>query len=128
MKLESTAIHGHDILKLEPDTTGGILNTTNLVLAVFEAKDTLSAPDLAYSTQSCIAKGLAQLAIEEAQKTGVNSIGFSGGVAYNKHIMLAIKRRVEENGVRFYVHKALPAGDGGIAFGQALAAAISTAT
>lgn len=125
MKLESVATHGHTALKLEPETKSGILNTTNIVRAVFEAKNKLSTADLAYSTQSYLAKGLAQLAVEAAQKTGINAIGFSGGVAYNKHIMLAIKKHVEENGVKFYVHEVLPAGDGGISFGQALVAAIS---
>jgi len=125
MKLESVATHGHDALKLEPETKSGILNTTNIVRAVFEAKNKLSAANLAYSTQSYLAKGLARLAVEAAQKTGINTIGFSGGVAYNKNIMLAIKKHVEKNGVKFYVHEVLPAGDGGISFGQTLAVAIS---
>jgi len=125
MKLESAATHGYDVLKLEPETIGGILNTANIVWAVFEAKDKFAVADLAYSTQSYLAKGLAQLAVEAAQKAGINTIGFSGGVAHNKHITLSIRRYVEENGIRFCVHEALPAGDGGISFGQALAAAIS---
>ncbi len=125
MKLESAAIEGHDVLKLEPTVEGDILNTTKVVSAVFESKDKFSLPDLAFSAQSYIAKGLAQLAIELVQKTGVDAIGFSGGVAYNKHITSAIKEQVEENGVKFYIHKAIPAGDGGISFGQAFAAAIA---
>ncbi len=122
MKLESMATRGRDVLKLEPEIMGGVLNTTSMVLAVFEAKDKFSAADLAYSTQCYFAKGLAQLAIKAAQKRGVTAIGFSGGVAYNKHITLTIKRYVGENGIQFYVHEAIPAGDGGISFGQTLAA------
>ncbi len=125
MKLESTATHGSNVLKLEPEIRDGILNTTKIACAVFEAKDGLSAADLAYSAQSYLAKGLAQLAVEAAQKTGINAIGFSGGVACNKHITLTIKRQIEENGFKFYVHSVLPAGDGGISFGQSLAVAIS---
>ncbi|MGB9135091.1 MAG: carbamoyltransferase HypF [Candidatus Bathyarchaeia archaeon] len=125
VKLESAAVHGRDVLKLEPQVSNGILNTTCMVQAVFESKDRLSTADLAYSAQSYLGKGLAQLAVEAARKLGVDAIGFSGGVAYNKHIALVMRRDVEESGIRFYVHEALPAGDGGISFGQALAAAIS---
>jgi hydrogenase maturation protein HypF len=125
MKLESTAARGHDVLELEPEIAEGVLNTTKIIYAVFEARSKLSASDLAYSIQSYLAKGLAQLAIEAAQRIGVKAIGFSGGVAYNKHITLAIEKYVEGNGLRLYVHEALPAGDGGISFGQALAATTS---
>ena len=125
IKLESVAVSGKDVLKLEPEISNGVLNTTNLVQAVFEAKYRSPIEDLAYSAQSYLARGVAQLAVEAAQRAGVDSVGFSGGVAYNKHIALAIKKYVEESGVKFYVHEALPAGDGGISFGQAFAAAIS---
>lgn len=125
LKLESVAIHGKDALKLEPEISDGVLKTTNLVQAVFEAKDRSPIEDLAYSAQSYLARGMAQLAVETVQRTGGDAVGFSGGVAYNKHIARAIKEHVEASGVRFYVHEALPAGDGGISFGQALAAAIS---
>lgn len=124
MKLESAATHGCDVLKLAPEITNGILNTTNMLWAVFEARGKFSSADLAYSTQAYLAEGLAQLAIEAAQETGVKAVGFSGGVAYNKYITLTIKRHIEENGFKFYVHEILPAGDGGISFGQTLAAAI----
>jgi hydrogenase maturation protein HypF len=126
MKLESAAIHGHDVLKLEPQIASNVLDTTNIVQAVFEAKGRFSTADLGYSTQSYLAKGLAQLAVEAAQRIGLNVIGFSGGVAYNKHITLTMKSHIEKNGLKFYVHKMLPPGDGGISFGQALAAAILT--
>ncbi|MFQ6068374.1 MAG: carbamoyltransferase HypF [Candidatus Bathyarchaeia archaeon] len=125
MKLESTATGGCDVLNLKPEITGDVLNTRNIIRAVFEAKDKFSAADLAYSAQSYLAKGLAQLAVEAAQKRGINAIGFSGGVAYNKHITSAIRRHVEGNDIKFYVHEAVPAGDGGISFGQAFGAAIS---
>jgi hydrogenase maturation protein HypF len=126
IKLESAAMHGHDALKLEPQISNGVLDTTNIVRAVFEGKGRVPIRDLAYSTQSYLAKGLALLAVDAARRRGVDAIGFSGGVAYNKHITLLIRREVEASGFRFYVHKALPAGDGGVSFGQALAAAIVT--
>lgn len=125
MKLESAAVHGQDVLNLEPEISNDVLNTTVLVQAVFEEKNKLAVADLAYSTQSYLAKGLAQLAVRAAQRLGVNAVGFSGGVAYNKHIALTLRKNVEESGVEFLTHESLPAGDGGISFGQAFAAGVS---
>ncbi len=125
MKLESAATHGHDVLKLEPEIKDNVLDTTKIVLAVFESKDKYSTNDLACSTQSYLARGVTQLAVESAEMEGVNSIGFSGGVASNKYIALTIRGLLKENRLKFYLHEALPAGDGGVSFGQAVGAAVS---
>jgi hydrogenase maturation protein HypF len=50
----------------------------------------------------------------------VKNIGFSGGVAYNSYITNAIRKNVKKEGLRFLVHKKIPAGDGGTSFGQAI--------
>jgi len=78
---------------------------------------------LAFGVQSYLAKGLAQLAANEAKRQGVDVVGFSGGVANNEHITQVIRNVVEENGLRFIVHELVPPGDGGVSFGQAVAAA-----
>jgi hydrogenase maturation protein HypF len=124
MKLESAAIKGKDIWKLEPKVESNVLNTTILVKKVFEQKGKVSNADLAYSAESYLAHGLAQLAIEHAKLMGIAHIGFSGGVAYNMHITSTIRGIVEKNGFNFVVHEKLPAGDGCISFGQALAASL----
>ena len=126
MKLESAATSGQDVLRLEPAISDGILLTSNLVRAVFQGKERFPIPDLAHSAQLYLARGLAQLALQAARTTGVNVIGFSGGVAYNKHMAAAIGNDVAVEDGEFYVHEALPAGDGGIALGQALAGAFWT--
>jgi hydrogenase maturation protein HypF len=123
MKLESAAIRGRDVLGLEPEIRNGVLNTTNVVRAVFEEEDGFSTADLACSTQLYLARGLAQLALQAANSEGVRAIGFSGGVAYNKHMATTIRKSVAANGSHFYTHEAFPAGDGGVSFGQALAGA-----
>ncbi|MEM2897598.1 MAG: carbamoyltransferase HypF, partial [Candidatus Bathyarchaeia archaeon] len=97
MKLESIASHGNDVLKLEPIINGNVIDTTYLLENVFKNLKKFSAQDLAYSAQEYIAKSLAQLAIEEANRLGVDSIGFSGGVAYNEHITSKIHSLVNEN-------------------------------
>jgi len=123
MKLESAAVKGKDALNLKPVLKGKIVETTSLVHEIFTRRDTHSVVDLACSAQSYLARGLAQLAVEEAQQLGVKAIGFSGGVAYNEHITRTIRKTVEESGFQCIVHNLVPPGDGGISFGQAVVTA-----
>jgi hydrogenase maturation protein HypF len=122
MKLESSATKGKEALNLSPIINGKVINTTMLVQEIFNQRNKLPAADLAFSAQSYIAKALAQLAVEEAIRLGVDTIGFSGGVAYNEHITLTIKKIVERNRLRFVVHRLVPPGDGGISLGQVVVA------
>jgi hydrogenase maturation protein HypF len=125
MKLESIALKGKDRLSLTPRFKGNILDTSCLVNEIFNKKNSLSASDLAFSAQSYLAKGLAELSVKEAERLNVKHIGFSGGVAYNEHITSTIRRTVERDGFKFLVHKKIPAGDGGTSFGQAIVAGLS---
>jgi len=125
MKLESAATRGRDVLNLEPKLASRTVDTTILLREVFSQRRSHSVADLAYSAQSYLAKGLAQLAVEEAERLGVKAIGFSGGVAYNEHITQNIRKAVEEAGYKFFVHSLVPPGDGGISFGQAVAVSLS---
>ena len=122
MKLECVALKGKDVLNLTPRLKGNVIDTKLLVQEIFNQKDNYSVADLAYSAQSYLAKSLAYLAVEEAERLNVNHIGFSGGVAYNEHITATIRRVVEGNDFKFLVHNRIPPGDGGISFGQAIAA------
>ncbi len=122
MKLESIAMKGKDMLNLTPKIKGNILDTTFLVNEIFNNKNKVSAADLARSSQAYIARGLAQLAVEEARQLQVKNIGFSGGVAYNEHITALIKKTVKKEGFKFLIHNKIPAGDGGTSFGQAIVA------
>lgn len=63
------------------------------------------------------------MAVDEGKRLGVNVVGFSEGVAHDEHITYGMRRFVEENGLRFVVHKSVPAGDGGVSFGQSVATA-----
>ena len=122
MKLESVALEGRDRLNLAPRLERNVLDTTFLVHEIFTNKEDCSVADLAYSTQSHIARGLAELAVEEAERLQVKYVGFSGGVAYNEHITATIRRTIEKAGFKFLVHNKIPAGDGGTSFGQAIVA------
>jgi hydrogenase maturation protein HypF len=125
IKLESVALRGRDVLNLTPELEGSTLNTTTLVQRIFTLRSKHSVADLACSAQAYLAKGLAQLAVKEAERLNVSNIGFSGGVAYNEHITQTIRKTIEKSGFKFFVHEHVPPGDGGISFGQAIVAAFS---
>jgi hydrogenase maturation protein HypF len=118
MKLESVALDGKDVLGLEPTIVNGILETTQMVYEVFENREKYSKADLACSAHAYLARGLAALAMENAVKNDVRTIGFSGGAACNGILASIMREAVKDVGLRFVVHSAVPPGDGGVSFGQ----------
>jgi hydrogenase maturation protein HypF len=125
MKLESVAAKGKDVLKLEPKIKGNILDTTQMLLEIFENRQKHTKADIAYSAHTYLAKGLATLAIEKALEKEVRILGFSGGVACNGILAKAIRKIVEASGLEFLVHETIPPGDGGLSLGQAFVAGFS---
>jgi hydrogenase maturation protein HypF len=122
IKLESAAVIGKDTLNLKPQISGGILDTTELVRAVFDSLGKVSVADLAYSAHAYLAQGLAALAVEKAALLGVRTVGFTGGAACNQILATLMRQTVELADLRFVLHEAVPAGDGGVSFGQAIVA------
>jgi len=120
MKLESSAIKGKDTLQLKPIIRGNVLDTTQMLYAIFENVGKAATADLAYSAHAYLARGLASMAVEHAQEAGIKAIGFSGGAANNQILAEIIRQTVEDAGLQFLVHEAIPTGDGGVSFGQAV--------
>jgi len=122
MKLESVALGGVDVLGLEPVLCGGVLETSSLLGAVYEGRGRFSVRDLAFSVHAYLARGLGELAVEQAFAQGVGVVGFSGGVAGNEILSGLLREVVESSGLEFVVHKEVPVGDGGVSFGQVVVA------
>lgn len=122
MKLEACAQGGQNRIDVSPQIEKSVLNTSNIVFAIFRSRNDHSARDLAYSVETYLARGLADLAVQAAEQRGVTIVGVSGGVAYNLHICSEMKRIITEQGYEFKIHERIPPGDGGIAFGQAFGA------
>jgi hydrogenase maturation protein HypF len=125
MKLESVAMKGKDVLKLKPMIKNNALDTTQLLLEIFENLEKHSKADLAYSAHAYLAKGLAELAVEKAAENSFKTVGFSGGVACNEIFTSTMQRIVETAGLQFLVHEAVPPGDGGLSFGQTVSVGFS---
>jgi hydrogenase maturation protein HypF len=125
MKLESAALKGKDTLDLASIICGNVLDTTQMLTAIFENKAKMAKANLAYSVHAYLAKGLAELAVEKAVENGVKTVGFSGGAAVNALLASIMRETVEAAGLRVLVHEAVPAGDGGVSFGQAVVGGFS---
>ena len=125
MKLESIAIKGNDALKMNPIIKNDTLNTTQILLELFENKNKIPRSNLAYSVHAYLAEGLATLALEKAKEAGVTVIGFSGGAAINEILSSIMRKTVEAAGLKFLVHGAVPPGDAGVSFGQAVVGGFS---
>jgi hydrogenase maturation protein HypF len=56
------------------------------------------------------------------KKTGMGTVVLSGGVWNNRYLLSSTKKGLEDMGFQVYTHQKIPAGDGGIAYGQAVSA------
>jgi hydrogenase maturation protein HypF len=125
MKLESAAAKGKDVLALAPVISSKVLDTSQMMLSVFENRRKFSVADLSYSIHAYLANGLATLAIEEAVDCGVGNVGLTGGAAVNSLLAQLMRETIEAHGLRFLVHEEVPSGDGGVSLGQAVVCGFS---
>jgi hydrogenase maturation protein HypF len=101
-----------------------VLDTSKFLLDVLGAlREGVSRKRIAAASQRALAQGLAEIAIDVALARGIKMVGGSGGVFYNRSITSAVRKSVEEAGLKFVQHELLPPGDGGISVGQAVVAA-----
>ena len=70
-----------------------------------------------------LAQAAADLASQMATERGLATVALSGGVFQNKTLFEAIAQRLRQQGLRVLAHRQVPANDGGLALGQAVAAA-----
>lgn len=126
MKLESFAVRGEP-LDLEPELKSldgrSVLDVQSLMRDLIDFKEEgKKEEDIAATAQSCLAEGLARIAIDHAKDRGVEGIALSGGVSYNDAISWKIRDMVEESGLEFVTDQDMPSGDGGVSFGQVIVA------
>ncbi|CNI73641.1 carbamoyltransferase HypF [Yersinia mollaretii] len=79
-----------------------------------------SPADRAYAFHFALAQGFAALARQAAQHFGIDTIAFSGGVLHNRLLRELLCAQLSD--FQLLLPQRLPAGDGGLALGQALIA------
>lgn len=99
-----------------------VLDVDTLTRELAERRETHSTARLAATAQDVLARGLASIAVREADRRDVSHVGFTGGVAYNEAISRRIRQTVEANELEYLGHDRVPPGDAGIAYGQVVVA------
>ncbi|MFB6109626.1 MAG: hypothetical protein ABEJ60_01975 [Halodesulfurarchaeum sp.] len=129
MRLESVATEGTAVdIEVPFDRVDGrrVVDAKTLADRLATLLEEHPTPDVASTAQDALARGLAAIAIEEAERRGVDAVGFSGGVSYNDAISRTVRRLVTEAGLEYLDHRDVPPGDAGIAYGQAIVATART--
>ncbi|KMY67677.1 hypothetical protein AAU61_07220 [Desulfocarbo indianensis] len=82
-----------------------------------------SQPKVAARFHAGLISGLARWAAEGARRAGLERVCLGGGCLLNAAILEGLPPLLEAAGLAVFTPEALPAGDGGLCLGQALAAA-----
>ncbi len=78
---------------------------------------------LAYRFHRALAAALVELASGLAAANGLATVALSGGCFHNRLLTEAVASGLRNRGLEVLVHRAVPAGDGGLALGQLAAVA-----
>lgn len=115
MKLEPLLASGKLISGFETECPNGIVKTVELFSRI--KKDQKPA-DVAYSIVYNTMKCLTDLAVETADKEGIDALGITGGVSYNSTVCNIFSELARDSGHELIFHNNIPNGDGGISVGQ----------
>jgi hydrogenase maturation protein HypF len=83
--------------------------------------------DLAARFHAGLADAVTALSAELAASQGIATVALSGGVFQNRTLFEALTARLRAAGLEVLTHRRVPSNDGGIALGQAVAAALQIA-
>lgn len=71
---------------------------------------------------------LVEIAVAVALRAGISKVVLSGGCFQNRILLEQLVKRLQVEGLLPYWHQLVPPNDGGIAFGQAIAASLAAGT
>jgi hydrogenase maturation protein HypF len=127
MKLESYARKATErSLELPVTIKDNVFDTGMLLFELYTKlnENEYSVPELAWAYEDAFARGVSEMAVRAAERTRIDTIGLTGGVAYNEHIRYRIRDIIKENDRGFISHSKVPCGDAGISLGQAIVASL----
>lgn len=87
----------------------------------------IAIPILCARFHNSLANLVAEICQGIRQQAGVNRVALSGGVWQNKFLLDTTYHKLDEQGFDIYLHNQVPTNDGGLALGQAMAAAAQLA-
>ena len=80
-------------------------------------------PEIARAFHETLVAMLAEAVDRTSRATGLKRVALSGGCFANQILLQGLWQRLAASGHEVFVHRAMPAGDGGMALGQAVIAA-----
>ncbi|MCL2711807.1 MAG: carbamoyltransferase HypF [Methanomassiliicoccaceae archaeon] len=119
MKMEPLLARGRMIKGYETEMNGTEILTAPL-FTLFNKKE--KKEDIAYSVVRTVVNNMMNVACDTAVSKGLNCIGVTGGVSYNRPICEMIDDEAKKRGMDVMHHSLIPNGDGGISVGQAVVA------
>jgi hydrogenase maturation protein HypF len=107
-------------LPLAADRTPALLDSRETLRALYEDwKSGISTGTMARRFHAGLVAGLAAAAAHFAEKTGIKTVGLSGGCLLNLTLSENLPPALRARGLDVLVHTALPPGDACISLGQA---------
>lgn len=95
-----------------------ILNYDGVVDEILDKKDRVDPATLARSFLYSYGYYMAELAVKSALNHRIDYVVASGGAVVNEHIYQGLKERLRLEGYTVHLPRRIPAGDGGLSFGQ----------
>ncbi len=122
MKLEKYLAKGKPLHSFNIKNKNGVIETFDIFRQLDEKinkpLNEKEKADYVFSFVKTIVDGLVDIAINNAYKKGIKTIGLSGGVTYNVPITNIVEKRIKNTDLKLIVHNRVPNGDGGISIGQ----------
>ncbi|MCX7101454.1 MAG: carbamoyltransferase HypF, partial [Methylobacter sp.] len=109
-------------LPIAKDLTGVLISDWGSLL-LFLMNPEVSAEERSSVFHASLAATITEQAKSIREEFGVNQVGLSGGVFQNRRLTEQTLSELEKRGFEVYLHEQIPAGDGGISFGQIIEAA-----
>ena len=85
--------------------------------------NSVDAGEISSRFHETMARLIIETCLKLAEDTGLKRVALSGGVFQNIRLLTRVFEGLEEKGLKPYVHRRVPANDGGISLGQAMVAA-----
>ncbi len=128
MKLESLAALAEpgevteDMFELQPGSSSTVDLSTLVHEMLRRQERGWAASQLSALFHDQFARAWEKAVVAESRRTGVTTVGLSGGVFCNQLLTRLLVERLTSRGMRVLRHRMVPPNDGGTAFGQAAVA------